>query len=139
MLVLPGTESLETEMPQTLEVEALGISWEAHWVPVAGELYLHYAFDITDRKKAEQALVESENKFKTFAEQALAGMYIIQDGIFKYINPKFAEMFGYSIEDFENDIATKNLVYLKTCQKWRSSSEEEYRVRSIPFTISSEG
>src|SRR5208337_2048442 len=43
--------------------------------------------DITKRKQAEEALLESENKFKSFAEQALAGILIIQDGVFKYVNP----------------------------------------------------
>lgn len=41
---------------QHLEVEALGIYWEAHWIPVSKDLYMHYAFDITDRKKSEETL-----------------------------------------------------------------------------------
>jgi len=36
------------------EVEALGIFWEAHWIPVANDLYMHFAMDITDRKKSEE-------------------------------------------------------------------------------------
>ncbi|MHB8907555.1 MAG: PAS domain S-box protein [Syntrophales bacterium] len=38
---------------QYLEVEALGICWEAHWIPVEKDLYMHYAIDITERKRAE--------------------------------------------------------------------------------------
>jgi PAS domain S-box-containing protein len=41
---------------QHLEVEALGIFWDAYWIPVAEDLYMHFAFDITDRKRAEEAL-----------------------------------------------------------------------------------
>jgi PAS domain S-box-containing protein len=37
-----------------LEVEAVGVVWEAHWVPVSDDLYMHYAFDITERKRAEE-------------------------------------------------------------------------------------
>jgi response regulator RpfG family c-di-GMP phosphodiesterase len=41
---------------QQLEVEALGVFWEAHWIPVSKDLYMHYALDITDRKKSEDTL-----------------------------------------------------------------------------------
>jgi PAS domain S-box-containing protein len=67
--------------------------------------------DITERKRAEEALFESENKFKSFAEQALVGIYLIQDGVFKYVNPKFAQMFGYTVEECLNDMPFKILVY----------------------------
>jgi len=69
------------------------------------------ARDISERKRAEEALLESENKFKSLAEQALTGIYIIQDGVFKYVNPKFAQMFGYTVEECLNDMPFKDLVY----------------------------
>ena len=46
---------------QHLEVEASGIAWEAHWIPVAEDLYMHFAFDITARKQAEAALRRAKN------------------------------------------------------------------------------
>ena len=58
--------------------------------------------DLTERKRAEEALSESERKFKSFSEQSLVGIYLIQDGVFKYVNPKFAGIFGYSVEECEN-------------------------------------
>jgi len=45
-----------TKEAQHLEVEALGIVWDAHWIPVSEDLYMHYAFDITEHKRAEGAL-----------------------------------------------------------------------------------
>jgi PAS domain S-box-containing protein len=63
------------------------------------------------RKRAEAALLESENKFKSFAEQAPAGIYMIQDGVFRYVNPTFAEMFGYSVEECLNNLPFQQLVY----------------------------
>ena len=45
-----------TDEPKRLEVEYRGAYREGIWVPLTEELYVHYIFDITDRKKAEQEL-----------------------------------------------------------------------------------
>lgn len=64
-----------------------------------------------DRREAEKALLESEIKFKSFAEQSIVGMYLLQDGVFIYVNPRFAEMFGYTVEECLGGLPFKNLVY----------------------------
>jgi light-regulated signal transduction histidine kinase (bacteriophytochrome) len=38
------------------EIEEDGVSWDVYWVPINSDLFLHYAFDITDRKQAEREL-----------------------------------------------------------------------------------
>lgn len=55
--------------------------------------------DISERKRTETALKESENKFRVLAEKSLVGVYIVQDWKFKYVNPRFAEIFGYSVDE----------------------------------------
>jgi PAS domain S-box-containing protein len=55
--------------------------------------------DITDSKRAEEALRESENKFRGLVENSIVGVYLIQDSVFKYINSRFAEIHGYEIEE----------------------------------------
>jgi len=55
--------------------------------------------DITERRKAEAELKESENKFKDFAEKSLVGIYLIQDRLFRYINPVAAKIFDYTVEE----------------------------------------
>jgi len=67
--------------------------------------------DITERRRAETALKESENKFRNFAEQSIVGINLIQDGVFKYVNPRFAEMFGYTIEECLYNMPFRSLVY----------------------------
>jgi PAS domain S-box-containing protein len=43
-----------------------------------------------------QTSVESEEKFRGLVEQARVGVYIIQDERLAYVNPRMAEIFGYS-------------------------------------------
>ncbi len=57
------------------------------------------ASDITEMKLAEEKLKESEEKFRTIAEQSLMGIAILQDDVFKYENQQFAEIFGYEVDE----------------------------------------
>ena len=57
------------------------------------------ARDITERIRAERELVESEARFRGLVEQSIAGIYIIQDDKFAYVNPRFAEIRGYGSAD----------------------------------------
>ncbi len=41
-------------------------------------------------------LAAAEAKFRTLVEQSIVGIYVIQDGRFVYVNPKMAEIFGFS-------------------------------------------
>jgi PAS domain S-box-containing protein len=51
--------------------------------------------DITTRKRAEEEVLAAEEQFRGLVEQSIAGIYIIQDGKFAYVNPRFAEIRGY--------------------------------------------
>ncbi|MFX1501729.1 MAG: PAS domain S-box protein, partial [Promethearchaeota archaeon] len=58
--------------------------------------------DITDKIKIEMQLKESEEKFRTITEQAIMGITVIQDGLYKYFNQRVCENSGYSREEIEN-------------------------------------
>ncbi|MHA1150857.1 MAG: PAS domain S-box protein [Promethearchaeota archaeon] len=78
------------------------------WFEIRGQIFfnddgeLNYLFvsrDITDRKKAEQELKDSEEKFRTIAEQSHIGIAIIQKLKIQYANNRLSEILGYPISE----------------------------------------
>ena len=70
-----------------------------------------YIRDITDRKKAEKEIIEAEEKFRDLVEKSSVGVYIIQHGKYKYVNPKFAEIFGYTQDDLIDTVPVESLAH----------------------------
>lgn len=67
--------------------------------------------DVTERKEAEEAHKKSEERFRIVTERALAGVYIIQHGVFRYVNPALAETFGYKQEEIVDKLKVSDLVH----------------------------
>lgn len=67
--------------------------------------------DITERKKAEEALQENEERFRLLAESSLTGIYLIQDQKFAYVNQSLASIFGYKIKEIVNKLGPLNLTH----------------------------
>ena len=44
------------------DIYAFGQWWDTYWMPVDKDLYLHYAINVTERKKAAQELQEAKEK-----------------------------------------------------------------------------
>ncbi len=83
---------------------------------------VEYVRNVTDRKRAETALRESEERFRAFVEKSPLGISLIADnGEYKYINPQFTNIFGYTIED------------IPTGNAWFNTSfpDKEYRQKVI--------
>jgi two-component system, cell cycle sensor histidine kinase and response regulator CckA len=55
--------------------------------------------DITDRVRQEEALRESENKFRALAEKSDVGIFLLQERNFRYVNQKFADIHEYTIDE----------------------------------------
>lgn len=58
----------------------------------------------------EKGLEESEAKFRSLTEKAVVGVYLIQDWIFRYVNPKMAEMYGYEVRDMIDRLGPQDCV-----------------------------
>jgi len=54
--------------------------------------------DTTERKKAEEAVRESEQKYRALVEQSLQGIIIFQDFQIVFANPMAAEIAGLTVE-----------------------------------------
>jgi PAS domain S-box-containing protein len=59
---------------------------------------------IASLKHSQEALRESEERFRGLANAAPIGLSAIKKGgKFGYVNPKFTELFGYALEDIQAD------------------------------------
>jgi two-component system, cell cycle sensor histidine kinase and response regulator CckA len=64
------------------------------------EKLLECFVDITDRKQAEEALRESEKRFRSLTEAASDWIWEINnDGLYTYSSPKVKDLLGYEPED----------------------------------------
>jgi diguanylate cyclase (GGDEF)-like protein/PAS domain S-box-containing protein len=50
-------EAMKSKGPVNIDVNAWDRTWDTYWIPLDEEMYLHYAIDITERKKAEEQIV----------------------------------------------------------------------------------
>jgi two-component system, cell cycle sensor histidine kinase and response regulator CckA len=92
--------------------------------------------DITPRKKAEEALQESQEKYRLLFENANDAIFIAQDGVIKFPNPKVLDLVGFSAEELAQMPFT-NLVHPAD----RAIVRERYQkriagTREIPATYS---
>ncbi|MFW6182699.1 MAG: PAS domain S-box protein [Chloroflexota bacterium] len=87
---------------------------------VLGWLFLFYVFTSSlllltayQRRRAERdwrlELMESETRFRTLSERAPVGIFILQDGVFRYVNPAFADIFGYEVKEIIDHLAPTDL------------------------------
>jgi PAS domain S-box-containing protein len=99
--------------------------------------------EINERLRSEEAIKESEQKFRDLVEKSLVGVYLVQDGIFKYVNAKFAEIHDYTVEELIGQETPLSLVFQDDWSligekiKKRNSGEVEflhYEFRGITKT-----
>jgi PAS domain S-box-containing protein len=63
------------------------------------------------RMQAQEALQESEEKYRSVVEESLVGICVIQDNILVYVNSKFCEIYGYTYEEVVNKRTLYSLIH----------------------------
>jgi PAS domain S-box-containing protein len=90
-----------------------------------------FIMDITDRKRAERVLRESENRHKIIFEQAPLAISITDGMEIKYANPTYLKMFGFS--DFAEVSALPPLDMFTP--KWRPQILNNILLRSKGIAV----
>lgn len=80
-------------------------------------------------EKKKQSLQDYEEKYRNLVEKANDGIAIIQDRVFRYVNPRLAEIAGYSVKEiigkpFANYIHPDELPKVEERHKRRLAGEE---------------
>ena len=95
------------------------------------------AEDITDRKAYESQLRDSESRFRMVAELAPLGIVVSDEREnILYANPRFTEIFGYTMEDMSSSEQWWGLAYPDAAMRdrirreWRAAVEEAARTCS---------
>lgn len=91
----------------------------------SGDRVLVIARDITNRKKMETELRDAELKFRTVAEKSIVGVYIVQNGKYVFVNPRFASVFGYEPEELINTMPVESIIH----ESYRHIANENVRKR----------
>ncbi|HNX16853.1 MAG TPA: PAS domain S-box protein [Methanoregula sp.] len=106
-----------------------------------GEPAVHVVFrDITERERAVGALKESEEKFRSFVENANDIVFSLSpEGFFTYVSPNWTEILGYDTRevigkpavDFihPDDFPCNREAFRKTLATGNKTSGIEYRIR----------
>ena len=93
----------------------------------AGKRYLIAVLrDISQRKSMEDKLRASEEMFRIISENSLVGIYLVQDGVLRYANPRLAEIFGYTQEEMLGRNVL-DFIYPEDVEQVKRNMEERVR------------
>lgn len=90
--------------------------------------------DITERKRADEILHESEIRFRQLVEATVEGIVIHREGIIRDLNERACELFGYSHDEMINrnilTLAAPDFVEIIK-EKVTTSSEDSYEAQGL--------
>ncbi|RJP14857.1 MAG: PAS domain S-box protein [Candidatus Abyssobacteria bacterium SURF_5] len=94
------------------------------------ETFIGVLRDVTERKRAEEALRESEVRYRTLVDSSLTCICLIQDGKFKFANRRLIELAGYSLEELI-EMSFLDLVYPEDRDFVRSVTQQRLNGQNV--------
>jgi PAS domain S-box-containing protein len=78
--------------------------------------------DNTERKRAERALKESEERFRSLVEHSLVGFFIVQKGKVVFLNPEQEKLFGavqvpFPLAELEASVYPEDMERFRECRE----------------------
>ncbi|TAN41906.1 MAG: PAS domain S-box protein [Nitrospirae bacterium] len=95
--------------------------------------------DITQRKRAEEALRESEAKFRTIFENSLDAIRVAKNGIYDYANPSYLALFGYSRQEELSGQAVLDMIALSERPQVEKIMQQRIRGEDVPSVYATRG
>jgi PAS domain S-box-containing protein len=130
---LEAYESPDKEGFRVMEL-ADGRIFEAYWSPQKIEGRTVGAVtswrDVTRRKKAEEALRESEDRYRTLVDNSLTAICLVQDSDIQFVNNKFTELSGYTSRELLGTPVI-NLVYPDDREFFRQIAAERLAGKNL--------
>jgi PAS domain S-box-containing protein len=122
-----------------LQIDGKEVWFETNASRLSENSVIWVAHDITARKRAEEALRESEEKFRMLIDNSVAGIYIIQNAKMAYVNPSFAKAFGYVPEEINGRLSPKDLIHPDDIQAVMRRLQERLDGQTEKTTIAYKG
>jgi PAS domain S-box-containing protein/putative nucleotidyltransferase with HDIG domain len=107
------------KVPDTVEYKIKTKDHKERWVLLRAQYFYEdglpkratvVVHDITDRRLSEEALRESEEKYRLLVNNANDAIFIAQDGRIKFPNPKTLEILGYTADEL-NSVPYTDLIH----------------------------
>lgn len=99
--------------------------------------------DITERKKTERQLAESESKYRLLVEDSLQGIVITRVNPIRLVfaNNSIAKMLGYTVEEMLklNEEGLMSLIHVDDRQLYLSRLQSRFQGRSTPSSLDFRG
>ncbi len=92
---------------------------------------VHIARDITERKNAEEALRQSEERYRLVTEHSMTGVFILQAGLLAYTNQRLADILGYPKQEVMGKPAF-NFVHPDDREMVAARAEARLRGEAVP-------
>ncbi|WP_436907586.1 PAS domain S-box protein [Halosimplex marinum] len=131
-----GSEEIASEAISTGVTDYLQKAGESEHFELLANRIVEYA----ERYRADREHALTEQRYRRLVEQSVVGIGLSQDGVFEYVNPAFAEMFGYEPDEM---VGEPTLAFIDESDRERVRQAIERReagdVESVHYVVTARG